>query len=685
MPFRPVLLLLTLCLSACAAGPGIPGRPAVAPWGLDLSMIDRGVAPGDDFYSHANGGWQKTAQIPADRAHAGVNHELDRRTEAHLKALVTEIAATPRAALAPVARKLQDLYTSYVDTAAIEARGMAPARADLAMIAGLSSHTQVAEAMHDPALRLDGPYAAYLDADDKRPDIYTLRLLQSGLGMPDRDYYLRDDDELLKARTAYVAYLRSMLGHAGVAAAETGPRAQAVYALETALAQAHWPAADRRDADKTYNRRSVSELIALAPEYPWRAAFARSGLPATGPQGERQVIVTELSAFAPLARVFAATPVAVWRDYLAVRYLHAHAAVLPRAVDDADFAFHGTVVQGNTQQLDRVTRGIHLLDATLGEALGQLFVERHFPAAAKAKAELLVSNLLKSYDADLRTLAWMGEATRAQALAKLRKIRVKVGYPARWRDYGALDIRRDDLLGSLKNAAAFEWRRQMARIDEPVDREEWGMTPPTNNAYYHATLNEIVFPAGILQPPFFDPAADDAVNYGGIGATIGHEISHGFDDQGSKYDAEGRLRDWWTAEDRRNFDARTQRLAEQFNRYEPLPGLRINGQLTLGENIADLAGVVIAYKAYQLSLGGRPAPVLDGLTGDQRFYLAYAQSWRQKDREGRLRAQLLSNPHAPPLYRVNGCLPNDDGWYAAFGVGPKHRHYIAPADRVRLW
>jgi len=686
MHARLAPFILSLCLAGCATAPGPAGPPAVPPWGLDLAMIDRGVPPGDDFYMHANGRWQRTAEIPADRSYAGVNHELDKRNEAQLKALLAGIVAAPAATLGQDARKLLDLYAAYTDTAAIEARGLAPAQADLALIAGLTTHTQVAEAMSDPALQLDGPFGAYPGADDKNPDVYMLRLYQAGLGMPDRDYYLRsDDDELARTRTAYRAYLQTMLGHAGVPAAQAAARAQAVFDLETAMAGAHWPAADRRDADKTYNRMTIGELVALAPAYPWRAAFARAGLLATGPQGERSVIVSELSAFPKLARVFADTPVPVWRDYLAVRYLHAYAAVLPRAIDEADFAFYGTVVQGNTEQLDRVTRAIRLLDTTMGEALGQLYVQQHFPAAAKARAEQLVQYLFKAYEADIRTLDWMGEATRAQALAKLRKIRVKVGYPDRWRDYGALAIRRDDLLGSVKNAAAFEWRRQITRIDQPVDRDEWGMTPPTNNAYYNATYNEIVFPAGILQPPFFDPAADDAVNYGGIGATIGHEISHGFDDQGSKYDADGRLRDWWTADDRRNFDARTKRLAEQFDRYEPLPGLRINGQLTLGENIADLAGVVIAYKAWQLSLQGRPAPVLDGITGDQRFYLAYAQSWRQKDREGRLRAQLLSNPHAPPLYRVNGCLPNDDAWYAAFGIGPKDRHYIAPAERVRLW
>jgi putative endopeptidase len=365
--------------------------------------------------------------------------------------------------------------------------------------------------------------------------------------------------------------------------------------------------------------------------------------------------------------------------------MHAFAGALPKKVDDADFAFYGTVINGNTQQLDRDTRGVQVLDRTMGEALGKLYVDKHFPPEAKAKANQLVKNLIAAYDADIRTLSWMGDATRAKALDKLRHLMLKVGYPDKWRDYSALSISRDDLIGNIKNMSVFEWKRQLARIDDPVDRTEWDMTPPTNNAYYNPSLNEIVFPAGILQPPFFDPNADDAVNYGEIGATIGHEISHGFDDQGSKYDATGKLENWWTAEDRKNFDARTKALADQFDTYEPLPGIRINGQLTLGENIADLAGLVIAYKAYQIALGGKPAPLLDGYTGDQRFYIAYSQSWRHKDRDGRLRAQLLSNPHAPPLYRVDGCIRNDDGWYAAFLIAPTDKYYLAPEARVRLW
>ncbi len=397
------------------------------------------------------------------------------------------------------------------------------------------------------------------------------------------------------------------------------------------------------------------------------------------------MIVAEKSAFPKLAKIFAQTPVAVWRDYLTAHYLHAFAAYLPKTIDDRNFAFYGTVIQGNSQQLDRATRGVHLLDNDIGEALGKLYVAKYFPPEAKAKAEALVGNLLKAYEADMQTLDWMTPETRKKALEKLHQFTPHIGYPDKWRDYSALSISRDDLVGDVKNAIEFEWNRELKRLDDPVDKSEWDMTPPTVNAYYNPSANEIVFPAAILQPPFFDPNADDAVNYGGIGAVIGHEISHGFDDQGSKYDGTGMLNDWWTPEDRKNFDARTKALTDQFNSYEPLPGLHVNGAFTLGENIADLAGVTIAFKAYHISLDGKPAPVLDGFTGDQRFFLSFGQIWRAKYREGTLRAQVLSDPHSPGQFRADGATRNLDSWYTAFDVTPDEKYYLPPDQRVHLW
>jgi putative endopeptidase len=668
-------LIAGACIPATAA-------PEIAPWGLHLDYLDRSVKPGDDFFSYANGGWLKTAEISSDRVAAGAGFEMIIRNEERMKTIVADLHS--RNDLTAEEKKLRDLYDAFTDQEHIESLGIKAASADLARIASIQTLDDAVRLMGDPSLRLRGPFAMRIDVDDKHPDRYAVFLTQSGLGMPDRDYYLRDDKELAATRDAYKKYLEQMLGLAGVK--DAAARADKVYAVEREIAVASWAAADRRDADKTYNPMTLPELVKLAPDFPWAAYFKASGVPSASPTGDRGVIVAEKSAFPPIAKAFAATPVAVWRDYLTIRYLSAFAAYLPRAVDDAEFAFSGTVIQGRAKQLDRQTRGARLLDAQMGEALGKIYVRKYFPPEAKAKIQALVRNLLQAFEEDLKTMSWMTEATRAQALEKLRRFAVKVGYPDNWRDYSTLSIDRGDLIGSVKNAIAFEWNRNLARIDGPVDRTEWGMTPPTVNAYNNSNMNEIVFPAGILQPPQFDASADDAVNYGSIGAVIGHEISHGFDDQGSKYDGMGVLRNWWTQADRKAFDARTGALSAQYDGYEGLPGLHVNGKLTLGENIADLAGLVVAHRAYRISLGGKEAPLLDGLTGDQRFYLAFGQSWRAKVREGATRQRILSNPHSPPEFRVNGVVRNDDGWYAAFPeVKPGSRYYLPPERRIRLW
>jgi putative endopeptidase len=666
--------------ASVAAVSAYAGSPAVPPWGVDLGYVDKTTTPGNDFFLYANGNWVKTAQFSPDRSYTGVNLEIDKKNEQRLKDIV---AGLQKNAASDEERKLRDLYDAYTDQAALEKIGLAHAQADLDRIAKVQTLSDVAAEMGVVKLGLDGPFGLYLGIDDKHPSAYSVNLYQSGLGLPDRDYYLRDDKEIADTRVAYQKYLAQMLTYAG--AADADARAAAIMKLEHDMAVASWPAADRRDADKTYNPMPVSDLEKMAPGFPWRAFLGAAGLPTTSPKGERMVIVSERSAFPKLAEVFAATPVAVWRDYLTARYLHTFAAYLPKKVDDADFAFYGGVIRGDTQQLDRATRGVQLLDSQMGEALGKLYAAKYFPPDAKTKADALVHNLLQAYAEDIKTLSWMTPATRAKALEKLATYMPKIGYPDHWRDYSALAIGRDNLVEDIQNTNQFEWDRRVQRLDQPVDRTEWGMSVPTNNAYYNPTLNEIVFPAGILVPPFFDADADDAVNYGEIGATIGHEISHGFDDQGSKYDGQGVLKSWWTDEDRKNFDARTQALAKQYDAYEPLPGIHINGQLTLGENIADLAGLVIAYKAYHISLHGKPAPVLNGLTGDQRFYLAYSQSWREKTRDAIERARLLSNPHSPAAYRVNGVVRNDDGWYAAFDVKPTDKYYLPPDQRVRLW
>jgi predicted metalloendopeptidase len=675
--------LLCGALIGIAFGANSPSGAVFGPWGVTLAYMDPSVNPGTDFFRYTNGSWLKTAVIPADRTVAGVNLELDKGNEARLKSIVAALTARPDGELSAEERKLRDLYNAFEDTRAIEATGLASVQAQLTRIAALKTRADVAAFMGSPATQVGGPYEIDIDVNEKNPDAYVVLLLQSGLGMPDRDYYLLKDKDSAATRDAYKKYLAAMLSLAGV---QDAARSAAVYALEERIAGVHWPAADRREVDKVYNPMSTTALAAFAPQFPWNEFFSAAGVSRTSPQGERTVIVREKSAFPKLAAVFAATPVAVWRDYLTVRYLHSRASYLPQRVDDTDFAFYGRVIAGQKQQLPRDLRGIRLLDSQMGEALGKLYVARYFPPEAKVKIQQLVANILKAYDADIQTLTWMGPATRAKALEKIRRFTVKVGYPDKWRDYSTLSIVPGRLVEDVTNAQVFEWNRELKRIDDPVDRSEWGMTPSTNNAYNNPPLNEIVFPAGILQPPYFDPNADDAVNYGEIGATIGHEISHGFDDQGSKYDASGRLSDWWTAEDRKNFDARTAALAKQYDQYEPLPGLHVNGRLTLGENIADLAGLVIAYKAYHIALGGKPAPVLDGFTGDQRFYIAYGQSWREVWTDGLTHRVVLSDPHSPSAFRVNGVVRNTAGWYEAFPqIKPGDAFYLPPAERVSLW
>jgi putative endopeptidase len=657
--------------------------PRFGTWGVDLSSMDKTVKPGDNFFDYVNGKWLKTATIPPDRSQTGSFEDLQILSERRMRAIMDDLAKKPAASLAPEEKKLRDLYDAFEDTKAIEANGLGPAQKDLDYLNGLKTLDDVARAMASPSRAAGTVYDIGIGVDDKNPDSYSINLNQSGLGLPDKEYYLSNDPALVKTRQDYVKYLSDMMALAGLT--DTEARANRVMAVETEIAKVSWDRADRRDEDKIYNPMQVSALKKLAPDFAWDAFLAETKLPLTGPKGERYVIVAEKTAFEPIAKVFAATPVSTWRDYLIVHYLHSYASVLPAKFDQRNFAFYGTVLSGNPQQLDRKTRGIHLVDGTMGEALGKLYVARYFPPAAKAKAEQLVSNLLKAYEADIKTLTWMGPATREKALEKINEFTPKIGYPNHWRDYSALVVNRNDPVANMQQGALFEWNRELGRINQPVDKTEWGMTPPTINAYYNPSFNEIVFPAAILQPPFFDPKADDAVNYGAIGAVIGHEISHGFDDQGSKYDGKGVFRDWWTKEDRANFDAKTAALVKQYDSYEPLPGLHVIGKNTLGENIADNAGIAIALKAYHISLNGKPAPVIGGLTGDQRFYLSFGQVWRTKQRDSSLRTQTLSNEHSPAEFRVIGPTRNQDEWYSAFGAKTGDKYYLPPDQRVHLW
>jgi putative endopeptidase len=687
---RSVFALIGLVVAGCTfaattpppAPPPMP-KATLGTWGVDLTGMDKSVKPGDNFFEYVNGGWLKTAVIPADRSSTGSFQDLQILSEKRMREIVDGLEARPYDQLSPEERKLRDLYDAFLDQKQIEDRGLAPVKADLDYIAHLKTRADVARAMGSVKLGTESVFNVGIGIDDKNPDAYSVNLGQSGLGLPDRDYYLLDDKALAAVRDAYKKYLVDMLTLAGLKHAEA--RAAKILAVETEIAKVSWKRADRRDADKIYNPMSYRDLKKLAPQFAWDAFFKEAGIPTTGPKGARQVIVAEKSAFPLIAKVFAKTPVSVWRDYLTVHYLHTYASYLPKKFDDANFAFYGTVLGGRTAQLDRPTRGVHLLDSELGEALGKVYTAKYFPPEAKAKAQALVANLLKAYEQDIKTLTWMSDATKEKALEKIREFTPKIGYPDHWRDYSAYVVARDDLVGNIQRGNLFDWNRDLKRLDDPTDRTEWGMTPPTINAYYNPSWNEIVFPAAILQPPFFDPNADDAVNYGGIGAVIGHEISHGFDDQGSKYTGKGVFETWWTADDRKNFDERTKMLVDQFDAYEPLPGLHVIGKNTLGENIADLSGLSIALKAYHLSLDGKPAPVLDGFTGDQRVFLGQGQIWRAKYRDNAIRTQTLSNEHSPAPFRVIGPTRNVDAWYDAFGVTPSDKYYLAPDQRVRLW
>jgi len=674
---------LTALLGACAAITAAYGdapKTQYGSWGVDLAAMDKSVRPGNDFFMYVNGSWYKNAVIPPDRSSTGSFQDLRILSEKRMIEIAASLDAKPYDQLTAEEKKLRDLYDAYMDQKQIDANGLKPAERDLHTIAGLRGHKAVAAAMGDPKLQLATPIGLGIGINDKNPNAYSINFFQSGLGMPDRDYYLRKDADLDKTRDAYKKHMAAMFALAGIKHGTA--RAARVYALEYRMAEADWPNADRRDEDKVYNPMTFAELKAMAPQFPWHAFMSRTGLPV---DAERQVIVAEKTAIPKLAQIFGETPVSTWRDYLTLHYLHTYASVLPKAFDDENFAFYGTVLQGNAQQLPRGARAAHTLDDNMGEALGKLYVAKYFPPEAKAKALELVHNLLKAYAADIQTLSWMTPETRAKAEEKIQKFAIKIGYPDKWRDYSALEIRRDDLLGDVQRAAEFEWDRQARRINEPTDKSEWGMSPPTVNAYNNPQWNEIVFPAAIMQPPFFDPNADDAVNYGGIGAVIGHEISHGFDDQGSKFDAGGRFDNWWTPEDRKVFESKTKALGEQYDSYEPLPGIHINGAFTMGENVADNAGIAIALKAYHISLDGKPAPVIDGYTGDQRFYLAFGQIWRSKMRDGALRQQLLSNEHSPAMWRPIGAVRNQDEWYAAFDVKPGDKFYLPPDQRVHLW
>jgi putative endopeptidase len=659
------------------ASPASPPRPkaSIGDFGLDLAAGQPQVKPGDDFFAYASGTWYQNFEIPPDRSSFGVFNQLDELSKNRVRDIIESAAASQPAPGSP-AQKIGDYYSAFMDEAAIEANGLAPVQEDLKRISAANSKQDVATLFGSAGFT--SLFDLDLPPDLKNPDQYSVVISQSRLGLPDRDYYLKDDPKLKEIRAQYTAYIEQMLTLGGVP--DVPAKARDIMAFETEAAKLQWPIEKRRDVDATYNPRTKAQLLAYAPGFAWQAFLDASEI------GSRQdLVVSELTAIKDLAALFNRTPLPTLKSYLTFHYLSDHAPYLPKRFDAARFDFYGRTLRGQPQQRERWKRAVDEVNDSLGEQVGQLYVTKYFPADSKAKMQELVGNLRAALSERIDELDWMTPDTKSRAHEKLATFTPKIGYPDRWKDYSGLEVRRNDPVGNARRATLWHWRYQVARLDKPVDRDEWQMTPQEINAYYNPLNNEIVFPAAILQPPFFDPNADTAVNYGGIGAVIGHEIGHGFDDQGRKFGPDGSLKDWWTQKDADVFKGRVTRLVDQFSAFEALPGLKVNGANTIGENIGDLGGLNMAYHAYQLSLKGQPAPVIDGLTGDQRFFLSWAQVWRAKYRDGALRELVMSDVHSPAYFRVNGPLPNIDAWYKAFNVQPGDKLYIKPEDRVSIW
>jgi predicted metalloendopeptidase len=673
-------LLSTLILSLSATAYAADSVPAAPISGIDTQYIDASVRAQDDFFTHLNGGWLKTTKIPDDKSSWGSFAKLRDDTLPQLRGLIEE-AQSHKAKQGTDEQKIADLYASYMNEAALEKLGVKPLAGELSSIRGIKDKKALPGLIaHLDRIGVPTPYAVGVGQDARDSTKYSASIAQNGLGLPDRDYYLKKDDARLAGiRDKYVAHVEHILtlaGHKNAAA-----DAKAIVALETALAQVQWTKVENRDPVKRYNKTEIAKLGELASGYDWNDALGKAGVATK----TTTVIVNQPSYLAGFAKVVDATDLATWKAYFEWQLLRDASPYLSKAFADADFAFYEGVVSGVAVQEPRWKRGVRVVEGAIGEGLGKLYTAKYFPAERKARMEALVQNLMAAYKDSIDTLDWMSPETKREAQAKLAKFTTKIGYPSKWRDYSALTVVSGDLAGNMRRAAEFKYKRNLAKLGQPVDREEWGMTPQTVNAYYRSTANEIVFPAAILQPPFFDARADDAVNYGGIGAVIGHEISHGFDDKGSQSDGDGNLRDWWSAEDRARFKAKADALTKQYDGYSPLPGYNVNGALTLGENIADNSGVAIAYKAYKLSLGGKPAAVIDGLTGDQRFYMGFGQVWRSKMREEQQIKQIKTDPHSPGQFRANGTMRNQPGFYEAFGVKEGDPMYLAPDQRVIIW
>jgi endothelin-converting enzyme/putative endopeptidase len=668
-------LLLASAIVAAVPSIALAAGPRYGTWGVATEDMDTSVKPGDDFFAYAEGTWLKTHPIPADKTGAGYNYELPDEIEQQVRAMVEQVAANADSA---IGQKIGDAYAAWMDETGIEARGLEPLKPYLARIDSVRDRNALVKLMAQPAYA--APIGIAITADQDDPTKYAVRAGQARLGLPSRDYYLLKGEKYDSIRSAYRNYIVQIGKLAGLADPES--RADRIIALETRLAQDQWTPERRRDPVATHNVMTMAQLQKLAPQFNWAETLRSMGLGSA-----RTVDVAETTAVAAAGKRIADVPLSTWKDYLTFRFISDHAMFLPKAFDDARFGFYGHTLNDVPEQRARWKRGMELLDGSLGEAVGQLYVAKHWPDATARQAQELVDDVRAAYRDKIEHADWMDEATRKAALEKLGTFDPRIGHPVKWIDYSDLKISRTDPLANDVASEDFEWQLELKRFPHPVDRTVWEMTPQTVNAYYDPTMNQITVPAAILQPPFFDANADPAVNYAETGATtIGHEMGHGFDDEGRQFDAKGRLRDWWTKGTAATYKVKADMLAAQFDTYEPLPGVHIKGKLTLGENLADLGGLEAAYDAYRryVARHGEP-PVIVGFSGDQRFFIAYAQAWQGKRREGALRQQLLSNPHSPEEYRVNGIVRNFDPWYKAFDVKPGDKLYLPPEQRVHVW
>ncbi|HNR23600.1 MAG TPA: M13-type metalloendopeptidase [Steroidobacteraceae bacterium] len=682
----PFLFAAAAILAACAAPTpapvpetteiAVPAPPLAS--GLVLDGYDRSVRPQDDLHEFAGGKWLAETAIPADRSSWGTFAILDERAERQVREIAEQAAATPVHVPGSDLQKIGDLYASFMDEQAIEAAGLAPLEADFARIRALATHADVVRYIGESQRRLQRvPLGYYVGQDAGDATRYIGTVQQAGLSMPDRDYYLVQDKRQAENRKRHLAYVEQMLTMAG--AKDTAARAQRIQQLETRIAAIQWSKVQNRDPRATYNRTSPIELAKLTPTFDWTVFFTAAGAPIEA------VDINQPTYIEALAKLITATPLPQWREYFFFQLLDVSAPYLAAPFADAHFDFHSRALQGVQEQPERWKRAVSLVNANVGHLVGKEYVRLHFQPESKARMLQLVDNLRAAFDESIDTLEWMEPETRAAAKSKLARLSVKIGYPDVWQDYSPLSIVRGDLFGNMQRSAEYRFGRGIAKLGKPIDRTEWFMTPQTVNAYFSPMLNEIVFPAAILQPPFFDATADDAANYGGIGGVIGHEISHGFDDSGRQYDGNGNLRDWWTPADAARFKSLADRLVAQYDGHTVLDGQQLNGRLTLGENIGDLSGLAVAYRAYLRALDGKPAPVIDGFSGEQRFFLGWAQGWRTKYRDENLRMRLLTDLHSPARWRVNGVVVNIDEFHDAFGVDVGDGMYLAPEERVKIW